>query len=530
MNDTISFQSTGGACGAERILDAHYRQVGIAEFDGNPLIEALPPVYDTAQWVQQLASMPAFDAAERELPAHMRRLLVPRLLGLFQPLPRHLELAQRVDAVLRRGYVGRNPRNRDWVKRLQPAYDALQSDAASNVRFGEHVPIIGFSVLGYSGAGKTTTTELILSRYPQVIRHPELGRHQVVWLKLDCPSNGSVKDVALSFIEELDRLIGTDFRRQVSSRMAVGDLMDFFKRLAGVYSLGLLVIDELQNLSVKKSGGREAMLNFVQELCNGLGVPVMLLGTMKARGILQTDFRHARRGSAFGAMIWEALPDDAEWRLLVETLWQYQWVQKAIPCSTKIASALHDETQGIVAVLIAAFILAQLRAIRTGEESVTNDLIHRVMQKDLAPMQPMLKALRSKDPRRIVKYEDITSCDIQERIEREQAKQGTVDACRTPVSVATLTLEAQAAATLVQMGYAQASVQQTIDELSASGSYKTAARMVRAAVERLAGGGAMDAADTAADPRDLRNVDAGADTAEHMREAGLIAGAAAQQS
>jgi hypothetical protein len=473
--------------------------------------------------------MPEFDAAERELPAHLRRMLVPRLLSLFQLLPRHLELAERTDSVLRRGYVGRNPNNRDWVKRLQPAYEELQADTAPGVRFGEYVPIIGFSLLGYSGAGKTTTTELILNRYPQVIRHRELGLYQVVWLKLDCPSNGSVKDVALSFIEELDRLLGTNFRRQVSSRMAVGDLMDFFKRLATVYSLGLLVIDEMQNLSVKKSGGREAMLNFIQELCNGLGVPVMLLGTMKARGILQTDFRHARRGSAFGSMIWEALSNDAEWRLLVETLWRYQWVQKPVACSEKIIGALHNETQGIVAVLIAAFILAQLRAIRTGEESVTDDLIHRVMQKDLAPMQPMLKALRSKDPRRIAKYEDITSCDIQEQIGREQAREGVVDICRRPQSGAALTLEAQAAATLMQMGYAQASVQEILNELTAHGSYKTAARMVRAAVEHLAGSGAAIAADPATDAHDLRNIDAGADTAEHMREAGLMAGAAALQ-
>ena len=46
-------------------------------------------------------------------------------------------------------------------------------------------------------------------------------------------------------------------------------------------ALGVLVIDEVQRLGLKRSISKEAMLEFFVALVNVIGVPVVLVGTPK---------------------------------------------------------------------------------------------------------------------------------------------------------------------------------------------------------------------------------------------------------
>lgn len=402
------------------ILTAQYRKQEISDFENNPLIEALPAILSAEQWFDRLENPAAFSQSERKMEPNLRSYLIARLLRFYQPLPRHLDLALRFDQMLRQGYVGRSPTNGDRVRILQKLYESEQQGGLESTGYSEYRPILSTSLIGGSGMGKSTTVERILGRYPRVIYHPEHALHQIVWMKIDCPRDGSVAQLGMNIIIEIDRLMGTNFQKHLPSRASADRLLGEAKHLLATYSLGFLVIDEIQNLVAKQSGGRESMLNYFQEMCNEFHVPVLIMGTMKATRILQYDFRHARRNAAVGSFAWEPMKKDESWLFLLESLWEYQWLQKPVPLTPELIDLIYKETQGVVGILTAMFMMAQLRALRTGKETMTKDLIKRVMQKDLAPVQPMLRALRSGDPRRISKYEDIEPLDIEAMIAREQ--------------------------------------------------------------------------------------------------------------
>lgn len=74
------------------------------------------------------------------------------------------------------------------------------------------------------------------------------------------------------------------------------------RQISNHHAIGLLVIDEIQHLSVNKSGGAEKMLNFFVTLVNTVGLPVVMVGTPKARFIFEGDLRSARRGAGFGSV------------------------------------------------------------------------------------------------------------------------------------------------------------------------------------------------------------------------------------
>ncbi len=58
---------------------------------------------------------------------------------------------------------------------------------------------------------------------------------------------------------------------------------------AANHCIGVLVIDEIQRLSQARSGGAERMLNFFVQLINTIGVPVVLIGTYKARSLIRQN-------------------------------------------------------------------------------------------------------------------------------------------------------------------------------------------------------------------------------------------------
>lgn len=71
------------------------------------------------------------------------------------------------------------------------------------------------------------------------------------------------------------------------TRATTDAMMTVMNQVARNCALGILVIDEIQHLSLARSGGSEKMLNFFVNLINNVGVPVILVGTPKAVKVLR---------------------------------------------------------------------------------------------------------------------------------------------------------------------------------------------------------------------------------------------------
>ena len=165
------------------------------------------------------------------------------------------------------------------------------------------------------------------------------------------------------------------------------------------------------------------MLNFFTTLVNVVGIPILLIGTMKAKKLLQVDFRMARRTLGTGGnIVWERLKNDESWQLLIDTIWDYQYTKKESKLSKEILDMIYNESQGIIDVAVKIYAMSQIRAISTGKEEITVDIIKNVVDKDLKAVKPMIDALKSNDIRRIVQYEDICQLDYENIL-----KQNTID-------------------------------------------------------------------------------------------------------
>src|SRR5258708_11817503 len=132
-------------------------------------------------------------------------------------------------------------------------------------------------------------------------------------------------------------------------------------RVAAMHGVGVLVIDEINRLSGSSSGGAASMLSFFVQLTNSLGIPVVLVGTYKARFVLSGEFHQIRRGTGQGDLVWDRMEAGkwietqmkksrkngantnntqhkerlGVWQLFLESTWTYQYTAVPVPLTSE---------------------------------------------------------------------------------------------------------------------------------------------------------------------------------------------------
>jgi len=150
----------------------------------------------------------------------------------------------------------------------------------------------------------------------------------------------------------------------------------------------------------------------------------------------------------------------------------------------EMRTVMHEETQGIRAFIVDMCVVAQLHALGKGLETMTPELFRRVAREEFAAVQPMLNALRSKDPNRIRRFEDLMSYDVDEYIERARSliTAGSAGASAAPDPSASI-LGRACAAVQGYTGLTAAEAKKLVLKVM-DGSHATAQALTRAAIAR----------------------------------------------
>lgn len=422
---------------------AAYNEQCLPAYRNNPLIEALPNILTNQQAAKLLRRGEPYQPELRRAADEIRLQQIMNSVRFFEPMQIHLNVEQRFSCLIRMGYVGRNPLSHSFWQTLKAQVGQIHDHPAEPQQTSAwpfSTPL-GFSMVGISGIGKTLTVENVLSLYPQVIFHSRyqgqpFSHIQIVWLKLDCPFDGSTRALCLNFFAAIDNLIKTNYYGEFTRRgqAHTDEMLPHMARVAGIHSIGVLVMDEIQNLSLLRAGGWSKMLNFNVQLINTIGMPVVQIGTPKALPVLQGEFRQARRGSGQGDLLWDRMAPDAVWRYFVEALWTYQYVRRECPLTDALCDTLYDECQGITDFAVKLYFLAQMRAIRAHTECVTPETIRSVAEDDLRLAQPVLTALRTGQYEKLVTLhvDDLFPVDWQREV--QHVLQGVGRAGLTPMA------------------------------------------------------------------------------------------------
>jgi len=355
-------------------VKAIYHQAILPEHQGNPLIEALPPKLPWEQVMEVFSNYPDYaeDISEHPDPL-VREEYLNRIDEIRQPLTVYEGCFRAIERAIKKGYSSKNPFTATTAQYLHYPVDE-RPDIEPKTGFfkpkGE-----GLTLIGESGVGKTSMLEQTLSYFDTVIEHdsykgePLEFKKQVVWIKVDCPSNSSVRDICEEILATLDLSLD---REKTKPATTIGALIRQLEQNIKSSFLGMLVIDEMQNLQFKRTGGENNLLRFLHRLVNKLGIPLFFVANPPFDESLIKELKSARRAESAYHRKMSALSKDSEsWKAFINQLWNYQWTNIYTELNGELNSALHRLSVGNIDMASRTYREAQRLIIGDEDERIT---------------------------------------------------------------------------------------------------------------------------------------------------------------
>lgn len=367
-----------------RIVDAIYSVQKRTMYKGNPCIEALPDSPGDEELIESLyTEIPMDDLTSMSI--YDRKDCIQSLAQLFIPTGQMCDISRKIMSSIKEGYVARNPLLASFKKNLSAVQRAvINKDASFSNISGINANACGFCLVGDSGMGKTSIVNHTLSLIPQVIEHTSYNGEdyvdtQLVWLKIECPHDASIKGLCIDFFTELDRALDDNTRQRFAGRATQDEMVSNMAFFAKKLNLGILVIDEIQNISAGKNGGAQRMKNLITQMVNKIGIPILLVGTPSAIALLSTDLITIRRscGQMGLSMLYALEKNSLNWDLFTKKIWRYQWTINKAKRTPELTEKLYSYSRGNLDATIKLFMEAQRCAIDSGTEIITESIIER---------------------------------------------------------------------------------------------------------------------------------------------------------
>lgn len=372
----------------------------IAAYRGNPLIGALGPIRTKEQIRDLLTVKPAYDPAERRLPAHLRPHAAFALREFFLPGIPHMAAVKEVDLLIRQSYKYRNPLDRKYRRQVARERKELKDWRQLPERYA-FIPL-GAAVIGPPGTGKTLSIDFAAKDFPPVVEHAYLinGNRvaftQIPCLRLNLFQDGSLKSFGREIFDQAEQTLSIPLARDWGVDRATGNrIQSLYFQLCQEYNVGLFVVDEFQFIQAAHDGTRRA-LNYFVRLMNCIGVAVVVIGTPATAGLLKENLAASRR---FLSPIPPYTPFVAGqvWDAFFGQMARYQYVAEMDPLAGLSAVVL-DLSGGIPDLAVKLFMLSQMRLFGRKKERLTADVLRETSKLLFYTVQDRLVELKGKAP------------------------------------------------------------------------------------------------------------------------------------
>jgi type II secretory pathway predicted ATPase ExeA len=328
----------------------------------------LPERRSAIEWTKILTASPSMPDDLSSLSAITRLEMLREVLNrrFLIPNAAHGLVASTVEEMLAVGLAAQDLTGKGYHHRCEMELEGLQpiSPAVDDHRAAD--PLCG-CLLGCPGLAKSRTIRATLRTIDQCVsvRSSAPGRPlltQIRYLNVAAPTEGSISAFATQFFDNARKVLdGSLLNAGTLEQLARSKALDEttvpgsqkpeklerrIKSFVQQYGVGLIVIDEVQNLDARFWHGRERLINFLVSLTNDLGTSILLVGSGAVLETLFDQLRFSRR-FAKRSHLWDPPECDDTWRDYINGLMKLQITNDRADFSDDMAEAIWQQTQGL---------------------------------------------------------------------------------------------------------------------------------------------------------------------------------------
>lgn len=380
---------------------------------GNPFIEALPRPKNAEESISSYTFNVPFNRMQIEEASNLEKLQTLSILQHIRfPLPFTAELEYEMYRALCESYASRHQFYNPNVPLELFAFSNNEYTYGKVIANQSSASVRGFSLIGNSGSGKSSAIEMLVSHYPQVIKHPLSSARitQIVYLVVDCPPNSNFNQLYISIAAAFDKALErTDnyYEDTVTKISGLSKKYTKIKRLIETFAVGIIIFDEIQQLDFH--GIRENTFESLLTLSNETKVAIAAVGTEDALNKMFPNERTARRVGSF--IHASTYCDNFDFfKILVQRLSRYYWFDSPLALTDDIFQSLLKYSNGIIAHLITIYTYMNVDYINAKTKPEINvEFIDSVIARHFSGLSKLL----SKNRRQ--KQAEETSSEIMQR-------------------------------------------------------------------------------------------------------------------
>ena len=199
---------------------------------------------------------------------------------------------------------------------------------------------------------------------------------------VQCPFDSSVKGLLLEILRKADEILNSRYYENALRARATTDMLIGSVSQVALNHIGLLVVDEIQNVVGNKNG--QSLVGMLTQLINNSGISICMVGTPKCKIFFEKEMQLARRslGLEYGAEGYNNFFFN-----FCRTLFEFQYTKNRGSFTDEIGRWLYEHSGGIVSVVVSLIHDAQEIAILDGSEELNTQSLNKAYKKRMSLMR-----------------------------------------------------------------------------------------------------------------------------------------------
>lgn len=334
----------------------------------------LPKMLSGQELIEALQELPEYHQELRQENATVRLVALSDLYQVYIPSPMSMEIYSKLYLALLRSLQKKG--NLDAVRQRNENYRAIQQQSYRGIIGGSD----SFTIIGTSGIGKSSAISRAISLVSErrIIQMDKPYSKIIPCLTVQCPFDSSVKGLLLEILRKVDEDLDTTYSVNAQKVRTTTDMLVGSVSSVCLNHIGLLVVDEIQNVVASKNGRN--LIGALTQLINNSGISICMVGTPECTAFFEQAMQMARRSVG---LHYKALPYDEYFQAVCQVLWQYQYVQHPSELTPAIVHWLYEHSAGVISIVVSLIHDAQELAILDGTEELNVTVLGKAYQQRL---------------------------------------------------------------------------------------------------------------------------------------------------